>query len=989
MNEGRLDIMSAMARGGIPAVLIFAVVLTAARSACLGAIHHLEGKTIRAIEYVPARQPLLDQEMAQAIPLQPGSPLILDQVRAAIQALYATGRFQDVVIDASETDGGVVLKISTRARWFVGTVQVEGVSEPPNQGQLVSATNLVLGREFREEDLAESVRSLEEKLRANGYYDCRIDPVVEYKEATGQALIRFQVARRDRSRYSHPEVRGVPPPEARTVVGKTGWQRVWGLLGWREVTETRTIQALERIRRFYAGRDYLLSQAELKDALYLEEANRVRHVLEVRRGPKVRIQVLGAKLSRGKLRDLVPVYLEQTVDRDLLAEGLRNINAHFQGQGYFRAKVRMETANSAGGGEVVTYKVELGRKYKLVRLEIRGNEFFDAQTIRERMSLTPATSIRYRQGRFSEEMLAADVLNIEELYRSNGFLDVKVLPRVVEDFGGKPGELAVYIDITPGSPWLVSNLTITGISEQREAELRGRLSSLEGQPYSEANVVLDRDQILTYYYNLGYPSVNLDWKVEPAAQPRQVNVEFVIGEGEPRFLRGFLVSGLKASDPGMIEERLQLSPGESLSQRRLLDSQRKLYDLVVFARVDMALQNPEGEEDSKYVLLQLEEARRYSLNFGFGAEIARIGGGTTTFDAPAGAPGFSPRFSLGITRANMFGVGHTAGVQGRISNIQQRAQLAYLAPQFKGSENLALTVGGLFDLSKDIRTYTSRRLEGSAQLSQRFRRGYTVQERFAWRRTQISDLKIDPSLIPVYSHPAQVGIVSGSFIQERRDDPVDSTRGHYTTVDFGVANKVFGSQSDFTRLLTRNSSYHRLAPHLVLARSVIFGWQQNFGQTRFIEGIPLPERFYSGGSSSHRGFPENQAGPRDLSTGFPIGGSALLMHNLELRFPLLGDNLGAVLFHDLGNVYASLGDISVRYKQKDLQDFSYAVQALGVGFRYRTPVGPLRLDLAYAPNSPSFFGYEGTLEDLIAGTGRQVVQRISRFQFHFSLGQTF
>jgi len=981
--------MAAMARGGIPAVLMFAVVLTGPQAARLAASQSLEGKTIRSIEYVPPQQPLPQQELAQTVPLQPGSPLNLEQVRSAIKALYATGRFQDVVVEAGEIAGGVVLRIVTASKWFVGTVEVDGVSEPPNQGQLVAATKLVLGRDFREEELGESVRSLEEKLRANGYYNRRVTPEVTYEAAPGQARVRFLVEGKDRARYGRPDVRGVPPAETGTVIRKTGWQRVWGLLGWREVTETRTLQAMERIRRHYAGQDYLLSRAELKDALYLDETNRVRHVIEVERGPKVRIRVVGAKLSRSKLRDLVPVYLEQAVDRDLLTEGLRNIVAYFQGQGYFRAKVRMETEKPAGGGEVVTYKVELGRKYKLVRLEIRGSEFFDVQTIKERMSITAATRIRYRQGRFSEEMLAADVANIEELYRSNGFREVKVLPRVVEAFDGKPDQLAVYVDIKPGPPWLVSSLKISGVSEQRVAELRERLNSVEDQPYSDANVALDRDQILAYYYNLGYPSLDLEWKIEPAGQPRRVNLEFVIKEGEPRYLREFLVSGLKASDPGMVRERLQLNPGESLSQRRLIESQRKLYDLGVFARVDMALQNPEGEEASKYVLLQLEEARRYSLNFGFGAEIARIGGGTATFDAPAGAPGFSPRVSLGLTRANMFGVGHTAGVQGRISNIQQRAQITYLAPQFKGSENLALIVGGLFDLSKDIRTYTSRRLEGSVQLSQRFRRGYTVQERFAWRRTQISDLKIDPSLIPVYSQPSQVGIVSASFIQERRDDPVDSTRGHYTTADFGVASRLLGSQSDFTRLLARNSSYHRLVPNLVLARSAIFGWQQNFGQTRLIEGIPLPERFYSGGSSSHRGFPENQAGPRDLSTGFPIGGSALLMHNLELRFPLLGDNLGAVLFHDMGNVYAKLGDISFRYKQKDLQDFGYAVQALGIGFRYRTPVGPLRLDLAYAPNSPSFFGYEGTLEDLIAGTGRQVVQRISRFQFHFSLGQTF
>ena len=116
--------------------------------------------------------------------------------------------------------------------------------------------------------------------------------------------------------------------------------------------------------------------------------------------------------------------------------------------------------------------------------------------------------------------------------------------------------------------------------------------------------------------------------------------------------------------------------------------------------------------------------------------------------------------------------------------------------------------------------------------------------------------------------------------------------------------------------------------------------------------MPLPERFYGGGSSSHRGFPDNQAGPRDLKTGFALGGNALLFHSTELRFPFLGDNITGVFFHDLGNVYSDLGSISFRYKQRDLTDFNYMEHAVGFGVRYRTPVGPIRLDLAYSLNPP-------------------------------------
>jgi outer membrane protein assembly factor BamA len=218
----------------------------------------------------------------------------------------------------------------------------------------------------------------------------------------------------------------------------------------------------------------------------------------------------------------------------------------------------------------------------------------------------------------------------------------------------------------------------------------------------------------------------------------------------------------------------------------------------------------------------------------------------------------------------------------------------------------------------------------------------------------------------------------------------------FNTVDAGVASRIFGSQADFTHFIGHNATYYSLGEgsRYVLARSLTFGWLQPL---RAGANIPLPERFFGGGAQSDRAFPENQAGPRDPETGFPLGGNAILVNQTELRFPLLGENIKGVWFWDAGNVYSRLQDISFRVRQHSIDDFDYMVHAVGFGIRYKTPVGPVRLDLAYSINPPAFYGFQGTLDQLVAcssltppTTGcTKTVQQISHFQFHFSLGQAF
>ena len=318
----------------------------------------------------------------------------------------------------------------------------------------------------------------------------------------------------------------------------------------------------------------------------------------------------------------------------------------------------------------------------------------------------------------------------------------------------------------------------------------------------------------------------------------------------------------------------------------------------------------------------------------------------------------------------------------------------------------------LYDKSLNVRTFASRRQEASVQLSERYSKSVTALFRLSYRRVSVGSVVIPVLLVPQLLQPVRLGVLSATIAQDRRDDKANPHTGIYNTLDVGLAGRFFGGQRSFGRVLLRNATYYRLKRNLVLARQTQFGIIAPFSAPAGLtqqQSVPLPERFFGGGADSSRAFPYNQAGPRDTGlplvaggpssepTGFPLGGNALFFNNVELRFPLIGANIQGVLFHDMGNVFSTLGNISFRFHQKDLQDFDYTVHAAGFGVRYRTPVGPVRLDLAYSINPPSYIGFNGTPDQLLQcgpnapaqGACVGVRQHVSHFQFFFSIGQTF
>lgn len=949
----------------------------------------LAGRPVKEVQVV-GRGPATFNIAPELLPLKAGEPFERARLRSSVQALYKTGRFADIAVESDPAaDGGVIVRFRVEPNYFIGQVTVVGAPSPPTQNQMVTSSKLQLGERFSREQVNQSMERMARQLQEHGYYQAQIDANLKFHEETQQVDVTFQVTPGERARVGKVQIEGEPgyPTEELLNVAK--------FHGGDPVTVSRVNRALSRLRKRYQKKEWLEAQVSITERTYQPQTNTVDYIFRIVRGPKVDIRLEGARLSRRKIRKYVPVYEESAVDADLLNEGRRNLRDYFQTQGFFDVEIGWTENKVDAGRRLIIYDVNRGERHRLEEVRIEGNRYFPDDLIRERLRVQPA-SMLLAHGRFSQAMLSRDREAVEALYQTNGFQQVKVETVVDDNVGGEEGRMRVTFRVEEGPQTRVESVRFQGLRAVTEDEVRGLINTTEGQPYSAASIAQDRDSIVNYYFNKGFPDVKFEAFTESLNGVERVNVTFRIDEGRQVFVEDVLVTGLNFTRPTIVERELEIDSGDPLSQNSMLESQRRLYDMGIFNQVEVAVQNPEGIAARKKVLFQVEEAKRYTFTYGFGLE---VGSGDSDNANPADdETRVSPRVSFDVTRINFMGRDHTIVFKSRVSRVQQRVAFSYEAPRWFGRPNWTMTFNAFYDFTREVRTFTAKRLEGSAQLEQRWSKATTLLYRFSYRRVGLQDVKIfDRDIVPLLARPDRTGMPSVTYIRDTRNDPIDSIRGMLTTVDFGVSSKFFGSQAGFTRLLVQNSTYHPFGKRRwVFARATRLGIMNPLEDD---ELIPLPERFFAGGGNSHRGFGINQAGPRDLQSGFPIGGAALFVNQSELRTPPLAlpfveDNLSAVVFHDMGNVFSGAGTLPrdlLRLRQLPPGEcgrldptarcnFNYVSHAIGAGVRYRTPIGPVRVDLGYNLNPTTYPRRQ---------PGTPSIETTRRINFFFSIGQTF
>jgi outer membrane protein insertion porin family len=210
-----------------------------------------------------------------------------------------------------------------------------------------------------------------------------------------------------------------------------------------------------------------------------------------------------------------------------------------------------------------------------------------------------------------------------------------------------------------------------------------------------------------------------------------------------------------------------------------------------------------------------------------------------------------------------------------------------------------------------------------------------------------------PELVLPQDRNVRLSTWSATLIRDTRDKPLDAHRGSFSTVNFGITPIAFGSSANFTKLFGQ-FAYYKPVHSLVIADSIRLGLAAPFSGSF----VPTSQLFFSGGGTSLRGFPIDQAGPQRLvpfcnvlqgesgcvNVTVPVGGRQLFILNSEARFPLgITKALGGVVFYDGGNVYSAI----------NFNNFvNNYTNTVGVGLRYATPIGPIRFDIGRNLNAP-------------------------------------
>jgi outer membrane protein insertion porin family len=884
---------------------------------------------VTAIDLVSPQQLPRDQVLAAIGPLT-GQPRSRSAVRESLNRLWALGLFDAVMVEEHEDGDGVKLVYHLRRRPWIESLRWTG-DFGVDPADLASAARLALGGDGDDHTIEDARKRLLSVLHSQGFMGARVEPLIVTEPATNGRRLTMVVTAGRPARLGLIRIKGA----GQLTTAKIG--RAFGLTEGDRYRERAVRDGVEAVREFLHREDFFDASVHATTFPWDPATNQVGIELEVNEGPRYEVEFSGNEaLSARTLSSRLGLADRGPIDTFVVDTAARAIEAAYHERGYAFVKAS-GTLQERNGARLIKFDVSEGPRAFVKQVDLTGNLEVPARSLLERMQLRPG---RWFATPFRADLLESDVRTLQAYLRAQGFADAVVGPARVS-WSDDRTQATIAIPIVEGPRLRVGAIRVEGASLIEPDKILAAVPLARGSVWDPERADEGARAIRRLYDRIGAQSTEI--RVEAAREDGVIGVTYAITEGPQTRIGRVLVRGALITRPSAIHERLPFKSGDPLDPDSLLLGQSYLADLGVFERVDVEpLQAPETPFADVEVTVRERKPWRFEFGAGYGTD--------------EGVRGF-----VEVGYDNLFGTGRglrlrqKLNVGGEASAFGVRTDLIYREPWVFGTHWDG--EGRLFWEYREALGYDFERAGIRAQMAGALWREHVngLDGSVWYRYYDIRRFNINPDLADstIVAGRDQVASVAAALVLDRRDAPLNPTRGSLNFVSFETAAEPLGGSVSFVKARLETAWAFSLLPPTVLSLAARVGLATPFANS---QELPIEDRFYAGGANTVRGYREQRVGPLDSDRN-PLGGNGLIVLNAEWRFPIWRF-LGGAVFIDAGQVTSTVRELGLNQFQV----------GTGGGLRLNTPVGPVRLDFGYALNE-------------IPGE--------NRFQFYLAIGNPF
>jgi outer membrane protein insertion porin family len=868
-----------------------------------------------------------EKRMAGLTELAPGKVLTEGAVRTSMRNLFATRRFSDLAVEAAPSGDGVAVAVVFAAAPRISSLEI--TKAIPVRGRVLDAMGLGRGDPWEADRLPVVEASMRRVLQDAGYFEASVSAVVDAGADETSVDVRFDVRPGRRAVAGAPVWDGSLAPLSADVLRAKA-----KLKPGKPYKKTTAREDAERFENEVHRRGYSRAEVRLEDERYDAATAVVSPRYSVFVGPVVVLEVTGEDESVVRGHAESPWRKGEPPDEDAVERLRLALKRSYEEKGYAKASVKV-TFDTQPDREVVAFAIDRGARWHIERVDVTGTAGLSPSKVQSALENRPRGILE--AGRYVSDEAARDRDALATLYREGGWRDARLAPPAVSD-GKAEHALDVRFAVDEGVRTVVDRMKLEGARLLPEKDLLPHLAVKPGVPYSESAVSGDAALLQSLYVDRGFVdakvevTTRLSGPVPPAGE--RADVTYAVTEGQPVLFGKTIVRGIRRTKPFVVEDRLANTEGTPFSLTKLLDTQQALARLGIFDRIDVTTFETDPETMSRSVLVTVSEARPWSLTYAVGAEYNPQNNASLSDQ-------LSLRLSLAVTYNNLFGRALEVGVEGRISNTDPR--IIFTARDrslFGGKIPVSFAVYQTTDVpstSYDVKR-SGTFLQGEYRLTKTLRTGLRVQY-------ELVEPSADPGLGADQrgNTESRIASVSGGVTWDKRDDPLNPRTGFLLGTDVKYAFPLLAADAHFFKILSQAGLY-RPWGKTRFAFSLRGGIIWNFAPCKDTTGVncapnlivPVPERFFAGGTSTHRAFTRDNLGIQGQTLNEDMvgeGGNAMLIANAEWRVPVTG-GFEVALFLDAGNVWGA----------PELVDLNQVRTGVGIGLHYMTPVGPLRLE---------------------------------------------